>query len=204
MEAARMGNDGAFSTDPWHWFRHSFARAQESETFDPTRAALATVDAASRPSVRFVLAKAFDERGVAFFTNLQSAKAQHLSVQPHAALAFHWASIEEQVRFEGAIERVSEEEADAYYATRPRGSQISAWASAQSQVIASRAQLQANAAEVARRFANQSTLARPEFWGGYRLVPTRIEFWHNRDDRLHDRWLFTRREGAWMLERLQP
>lgn len=199
-----MDIDGAFSTDPWLWFRDSFARAQQSETFDASRAALATVDAQLRPSVRFVLAKLFDERGVAFFTNLESTKAQHLEGQPHAALAFHWASIDQQVRFEGAIEHVSADESDAYFATRPRGSQLSAWASEQSKPIASRAALQTNAEAVASRFADQPLLVRPRFWGGYRLVPARIEFWHSRDDRMHDRWSFTRSQNTWHIQRLQP
>ena len=199
-----MNIDGAFSADPWLWFRHSFARAQQSETFDASRAALATVDAEARPSVRFVLTKNFDERGVAFFTNLESTKAQHLDARPQAALAFHWASIDEQVRFEGTVEHVSAEESDAYFATRPRGSQLSAWASEQSKPIASRAALLANVAEVERRFAEEPVLARPPFWGGYRLIPTRIEFWHSRDNRMHDRWSFTRVQHAWQLQRLQP
>jgi pyridoxamine 5'-phosphate oxidase len=199
-----MDIDGAFSTDPWLWFRDSFARAQMTETFDASRAALATVDAESRPSVRYVLVKRFDERGVAFFTNLESPKAQHLAARPCAALAFHWASIDEQVRFEGAVEHVSADESDAYFASRPRGSQLSAWASAQSRPIASRAALEGNAAAFVGRFADQPVLERPRFWGGYRLIPTRIEFWHNRDDRMHDRWSFTRCKGAWQMQRLQP
>ena len=199
-----MDIDGALSTDPWFWFRDSFERAQERESFDASRAALATVDAESRPSVRFVLVKLFDERGVAFFTNLQSTKAQHLDARPRAALAFHWASIDEQVRFEGTVEHVSADESDAYFATRPRGSQLSAWASEQSKPIATRAALQANVAAVASRFVDQPLVARPPFWGGFRLIPTRIEFWHNQDDRMHDRWSFTRLEHAWHLQRLQP
>lgn len=199
-----MNIDGAFSTNPWLWFRDSFARAQQSEPFDASRAALATVDAEARPSVRFVLAKLFDERGVAFFTNLESTKAQHLDARPHAALAFHWASIDEQVRFEGTVEHLSADESDAYFATRPRGSQLSAWASEQSRPIASREALQANVAALASRFSDRPVLERPRFWGGYRLIPTRIEFWHNRDDRMHDRWSFTRSNDAWQLQRLQP
>ena len=199
-----MDIDGAFSTDPWLWFRDSFTRAQKSETFDASRAALATVDAESCPSVRYVLVKLFDERGVAFFTNLESTKAQHLAARPRAALAFHWASIDEQVRFEGAVEHVSADESDAYFASRPRGSQLSAWASAQSKPIASRAALEANAVALAGRVADRPVLERPPFWGGYRLIPTRIEFWHNRDDRMHDRWSFTRSKDAWQVQRLQP
>jgi pyridoxamine 5'-phosphate oxidase len=201
---AAMDSDGAFSSDPWAWFRESFAQAMRSESFDASRAALATVDAQGQPSVRFVLVKHADDRGFVFFTNLGSAKASALAVQPRAALAFHWASIEQQVRAEGAIESVSEDEADAYFATRPRGSQLAAWASRQSAPIANRSSLQAQFREVEQRFAALPIVPRPPFWGGYRLVPARIEFWRNRDDRLHDRWSFTRVERGWQVQRLQP
>jgi pyridoxamine 5'-phosphate oxidase len=199
-----MSTDGAFSNDPWLWLRDSFARAQQSESFDPARAALATADASGRPSVRFVLVKLIDERGLAFFTNLQSTKARQLAAQPHAALAFHWATISEQVRAEGRVETLPAEEADAYFATRPRGSQLSAWASQQSEAIESREALDARRAAVESRFAEQHALPRPSFWGGYRLVPARIEFWRDGRDRLHDRWSFTRASEGWRLQRLQP
>jgi pyridoxamine 5'-phosphate oxidase len=199
-----MERDGAPSSDPWQWFRESFTRAQASETFDASRAALATVDASGRPSVRFVLVKQADERGFCFFTNFTSVKAHDLAEVPRAALAFHWATLGEQVRSEGAIERVSDAESDAYFAARPRGSQLAAWASQQSAPIADRAALEARYAEIERRFAGAARVPRPEFWGGYRLVPERIEFWRDRSDRLHDRWSFTRREHAWSVQRLQP
>jgi pyridoxamine 5'-phosphate oxidase len=199
-----MNRDGAFSSDPWAWFRASYAQALRSESFDASRAALATVDAHGQPSVRFVLVKHADERGFVFFTNRGSAKASELAAQPHAALAFHWASIEQQVRAEGTIEAASDAEADAYFATRPRGSQLAAWASRQSAPIADRAALQARFREVEQRFVALTHVPRPPFWGGYRLVPARIEFWCNRDDRLHDRWSFTRVDHDWQLQRLQP
>lgn len=198
-----MDSEGT-SSDPLVWFRDSFARAARAESFDASRAALATVDASGQPSVRFVLVKAVDERGFGFFTNLGSPKARQLAAQPRAALAFHWSSIAEQVRVEGAIERVSDAEADAYFASRPRGSQLAAWASKQSQPIADRAALEAQFVEVERRFAGASIVPRPVFWGGYRVVPARIEFWRNRDNRLHDRWSFTRDTQGWRLQRLQP
>jgi pyridoxamine 5'-phosphate oxidase len=201
---AAMDTDGAFSSDPWAWFRESFAQAMRSESFDASRAALATVDAHGQPSVRFVLVKHADELGFVFFTNLGSAKARALAAHARAALAFHWASIEQQVRAEGTIELVSDGEADAYFATRPRGSQLAAWASRQSAPIASRAALQAQYREVEQRFAAVPVVPRPPFWSGYRLVPARIEFWRNRDDRLHDRWSFTRVERGWQVQRLQP
>jgi pyridoxamine 5'-phosphate oxidase len=199
-----MQLDGAHSNDPWQWFGDSFDRAARSESFDAGRAALATVSAAGQPSVRFVLVKAFGPRGFVFYTNLRSAKADDLRAEPRAALAFHWASIGEQVRAEGAVELVSDEEADAYFSTRPRPAQLSAWASAQSQTIASRQRLDEKLAEVERRFAGASELPRPSFWGGYRLSPTRIEFWRDREGRLHDRWSFTREVAQWRLQRLQP
>lgn len=199
-----MQTDGATSSDPWVWFQDSFARASRAESFDASRAALATVDASGQPSVRFVLVKAIDARGFGFFTNLRSPKAQQLAAQPRAALAFHWSSISEQVRVEGSIERMSDDEADAYFASRPRGSQLAAWASQQSEPIADRAALDARYAEVERRFAGAASVPRPAFWGGYRVVPVRIEFWRNRDNRLHDRWSFTRDTQGWHLLRLQP
>jgi pyridoxamine 5'-phosphate oxidase len=199
-----MEADGAFGSDPWAWFTDAFARALRSETFDASRAALATVDAALQPSVRFVLVKHVDERGFVFFTNCASAKAHALAAHPQAALAFHWPSIELQVRAEGSVTATSDAEADAYFATRPRGSQLAAWASRQSEPIADRAALEAQYGEVQRRFAATEQLPRPPFWGGYRLQPSRIEFWHNREDRLHDRWSFTRNDHGWQLQRLQP
>jgi pyridoxamine 5'-phosphate oxidase len=199
-----MSLDGRAHEDPLVWFRDSFARAERSESFEPSRAALATVDADGAPSVRFVLVKQVDDGGFAFFTNLTSAKARHLATQPRAALAFHWASIGEQVRVEGSVQPVTAAEADAYFASRPRGSQLSAWTSEQSTSIASRAELEAKYAEVEHRFASSSAVPRPPFWSGYRLVAVRIEFWRNRDDRLHDRWSFTRVAQGWRVERLQP
>jgi pyridoxamine 5'-phosphate oxidase len=196
--------DGAFGSDPLAWFRASFARAEQSESFDPCRAALATVAADGLPHVRFVLVRRVDERGFAFFTNFGSEKAQQLSAVPRAALVYHWASISEQVRIEGAVERVSDAEADAYFATRPRASQLSAWASRQSQPIESRAALDGAYAAVEARFAHAAVVPRPAFWGGYRVVPTRIELWLGHDARLHDRWSFVRDGEAWRMTRLQP
>lgn len=197
-------HDGAASSDPWLWFQASIARASKTESFDAGRAALATVDAMGQPSVRFVLVKRVDERGFVFFTNLASAKARHLSVEPRAALAFHWATIGEQVRAEGSVELVDDKTADDYFATRPRRAQLAAWASDQSRPITDRAALDARFAETERRFANTPLLPRPPGWGGYCLVPSRIEFWRDRDDRLHDRWSFERTPEGWNMVRLQP
>jgi pyridoxamine 5'-phosphate oxidase len=199
-----MSGEDIFSNDPWAWFAASFARAQTTESFDPSRAALATVDAAGRPSVRFVLVKRVDERGFVFFTNATSSKGRQLAANPFAALAFHWSSIGEQVRAEGDITQISDAEVDAYFATRPRGAQLSAWTSRQSSPIADRAALVRNYAEIEKRFADVAVIPRPPFWRGYRLHPERIEFWHDRSDRLHDRWSFKRAGEGWQVQRLQP
>jgi pyridoxamine 5'-phosphate oxidase len=196
--------DGADDDDPLAWFQRSFERACASESFDASRAALATVSADGRPSVRYVLVKQIDERGFAFFTNFDSRKARELFDTQRAALAFHWASIDEQVRVEGVAVRVSDPDSDAYFATRPRGSQLGAWASAQSAPIASQQALLANLQAVTQRFPATAPIPRPAHWGGFRVVPSVIEFWHDRRDRLHDRHSFTRQGTTWLRNRLQP
>jgi len=195
--------DSASENDPIAWFARSIARAADVESFDVTRAALATADASAVPDVRFVLVKQVDQRGFVFFTNYESRKANDLRDNPRAALAFHWAKLGEQVRVQGTVERLAEAESDGYFASRPRGSQLGAWASAQSQSIESRAALDAKLAEVARRFDGQ-VIPRPAHWGGFRLVPDSLEFWQNRNDRLHDRFRFTRTPSGWSCRRLQP
>jgi pyridoxamine 5'-phosphate oxidase len=190
-------------SDPIVRFQESFARASASEVFAAERAALATADAHGKPSVRFVLLKEVDPRGFAFFTNFDSRKGRELAKNPRAALAFHWSSTGEQVRVEGHVERVSESEADAYFATRPRGSQLGAWASQQSAAIASREELEQRVERLEREYAERA-IPRPEFWGGFRIVPSAIEFWHDRSDRLHDRILYTRTASGWTLTRLSP
>ena len=196
--------DGADDDDPLAWFQRSFERACASESFDASRAALATVSAEGRPSVRYVLVKRIDDRGFAFFTNFESRKARELFANQHAALAFHWASIDEQVRIEGVAARVSDAESDAYFATRPRGSQLGAWASAQSEPIANQQALWASLQAVTQRFPVTTPVPRPAYWGGFRLVPDAIEFWHSRGDRLHDRHSFVRQDSTWIRRRLQP
>lgn len=195
--------DGASGDDPLEWFRSALERARTLESFDATRAALATVGAGGQPSVRFVLVKQVDERGFVFFTNYDSRKARELRANPQAALAFHWASTGEQVRVEGVVTRATDAESDAYFASRARGSQLGAWASAQSTPIATRAQLEDKLAAVSARFADHS-VSRPPNWGGFRIVPSMIEFWRDQRDRLHDRWVFTREGATWLRTRLQP
>jgi pyridoxamine 5'-phosphate oxidase len=144
-----------------------------------------------------------DARGFVFFTNYNSRKGQELTNNPQAALCFYWASLDEQIRIEGRVERVSTGESDAYFDGRPRGSQLGAWASDQSQVLSSRETLEEKYREIERRFDGQP-VQRPPFWGGFRLIPTRIEFWYGRPDRLHDRVLYVRDANAWRIERLYP
>ena len=161
--------------------------------------AVATATPAGAPSVRMVLLKAADERGLVFFTHYTSRKGRELEANPQAALLFHWDPLGRQVRIEGAVGRVSAEESDAYFATRPEGARIGANASRQSEVLAGRAELERRVAEL-----ESAAVARPEWWGGFRLVPSAWEFWQHRDDRLHDRFRYLRRDGAWVSERLYP
>ncbi|HEX2698743.1 MAG TPA: pyridoxamine 5'-phosphate oxidase [Acidimicrobiales bacterium] len=163
--------------------------------------ALVTASADARPGGRMVLLKSADERGFTFFTNYTSPKARDLDANPRAALLFHWPP-DRQVRATGSVARVDPAESDRYWGSRPRGSQLSAWASHQSEVVADRAALEARVAEVATRFPAE--IPRPPFWGGFRLVPDSIEFWHHREDRLHDRLRYRRHMGAWLIERLSP
>jgi pyridoxamine 5'-phosphate oxidase len=170
---------------------------------EPTAFALGTVDEEGRPAVRILLLKGVDERGFVFFTNYESRKGRELLSTQRAAMCFHWPHLERQVRVEGRAERVSDEEADAYFATRPRGSQIGAWASIQSQPMAQPGDLEARVAEIEQRFAGRP-VPRPPHWSGFRVVPDRIEFWHGMPSRLHERELYTRGEGGWRIERLYP
>jgi pyridoxamine 5'-phosphate oxidase len=170
---------------------------------EPNAMQIATVDAEGRPSVRTVLAKAIDERGVVFYTNYQSAKGRDLVARPYAAALFVWLAHERQVRLSGPVQQVSRDETAAYFATRPRGSQLGAWASPQSQVIASRDELERLDAEVAARFGD-GPIEPPPHWGGFLIAPEAVEFWQGRPDRLHDRLRFRREAGEWILERLAP
>ncbi len=191
--------------DPIARFHQAFARARLVEVHDPTAMTLATVSAEGRPSARVVLLKDADARGFTFYTNRESRKGQELAATPFASLVIHWPSHAEQVRIEGRVERVADEESDAYFATRPRGSQIGAWASQQSRALGSREALVEAVAVIEARFPTK--VPRPPFWGGYRVVPSQIEFWQGREDRLHDRVVYTRAsqdDAGWVISRLYP
>jgi pyridoxamine 5'-phosphate oxidase len=189
-------------TDPIAAFQQLFARASTREP-DATAVALATADATGAPSVRMVLLKAVDAAGFVFFTNYESRKAGELDVNPRAALCFYWPVIGVQVRVEGGVERVSAAESEAYFATRPRESQLGAWASRQSRPLASADALREEFARTSARFEGQP-VPRPPVWGGFRVRPQRIEFWHAGEHRLHDRVLYTRAGEGWTVERLFP
>jgi pyridoxamine 5'-phosphate oxidase len=189
--------------DPIAFFQEWFADARAREKNDPTAMSLATADPSGRPAVRMVLLKHADERGFVFYTNLESPKAADLRNNPRAALCFHWAVLERQVRVEGRVGPVSDAEADAYFATRPRLSQLGAWASRQTQPIAGRFVLEQAVAAVALRFP-LGAVPRPPYWSGFRVTPEVIEFWHQRPFRHHDRQRFTREGEAWRHEWLFP
>jgi len=164
---------------------------------------LATTTRDGRPSARVILLKGLDPRGFVFYTNLESRKSRELFANPYAALCFLWKSLNRQVRVEGAVEEVGDDEADAYFASRPRDSQIGAWASDQSRPLGSRAELERRVAEFSRRFA-EGRVPRPTYWSGFRIVPQCVEFWQERTARLHDRWLFIREGEGWRRNRLYP
>ncbi|MGB5813139.1 MAG: pyridoxamine 5'-phosphate oxidase [Polyangiales bacterium] len=191
------------SRDPIARFAEEFARAERAEPFEASRCALATADGEGRPSVRFVLLKGFDDRGFVFYTNFESRKGKELADNPHAALAFHWHTTGVQVRVSGEVSRVADAEADSYFATRDRGSQIGAWASRQSAELTTRTTLDVQVVEARKRFEDVS-VSRPPFWGGYRIAASSIEFWENRGDRLHDRRLYHRDETGWRSVALYP
>lgn len=191
------------AADPITQFQRWFDAAVEGGVYEPNGMTLATVGEDGQPSARVVLLKGLDARGLAFYTNKESRKGGQIAANAKAALTFWWGPLERQVRFEGVIGDVEADEADAYYASRPLGSRIGAWASPQSQVVASRDLLDEKEREFAERYADGAP-PRPPHWGGYRLSPERVEFWQGRSSRLHDRLCYRLAGGQWVIERLAP
>ena len=200
-EKAELSEDASHA-DPMRQFDQWFSEALKSELPEPNAMTVATVGSDLRPSTRVVLIKGYDERGLVWYTNYQSRKGQELAGNPWAALQFHWVELERVVRIEGQVTRVSAEESDAYFYSRPLDSRIGAWASPQSQVIAGRSVLVTQAAKYGAQFLLNPP--RPPHWGGYRLVPDRWEFWQGRKSRLHDRLQYRLDGGTWQRERLAP
>jgi len=190
--------------DPITQFHRWFDEAVGEGVAEPDAMTLATVDAEGSPRARVVLLRGLDERGFAFYTNRESAKGRELAGNPLAALTFAWLEIYRQVRVTGAASTLPDEESDAYFATRPRGAQVGAWASPQSAPLADRATLEARVAEVEERFAALAHVPRPPFWGGYVVRPETVELWQGRPNRLHDRVRYRRDGEAWIIERLAP
>jgi pyridoxamine 5'-phosphate oxidase len=189
---------------PLKLFQSWLAEAHELEPNDPTAMTVATADADGAPSARMVLLKDADARGFVFYTNTDSQKGRELDANPRAALVFHWKTLRRQIRVNGAVERVSDAEADAYFASRARGSQVGAWASDQSQLLGGRFELEKRVAKFAAKFG-VGTVPRPPFWTGYRVVPARFEFWQDKPFRLHERIIYTRADdGGWSTGRISP
>lgn len=195
-------NEHASAEQPLQQFEQWLKEAIQAEIPEPNAMTLATVASNLRPSTRVVLIKGYDARGIVWYTNYDSRKGQELAGNPFAALQFHWVELERVVRIEGRVEKISDAESDAYFASRPLDSRIGAWASPQSQVIESRTTLVANAAKYGAQFLLQPP--RPPNWGGYRLVPDQWEFWQGRKSRLHDRLRYSLNAGQWLRERLAP
>ncbi len=203
-EYMRRGlSESELDPDPIRQFQRWFDEAASAGLIEPNAMTLATATRDGHPSARMVLLKGFDARGFVFYTNYESRKGGELEQNPQAALVFFWVELERQVRVEGRVERAAPAESDAYFASRPLGSQIGAWASAQSRVIAGREPLERRTAELEDEYAGRE-VPRPSQWGGYRVVPHVIEFWQGRPSRLHDRLRYRQKDGGWIVERLSP
>ena len=189
--------------DPVIQFQNWFEDSRKAGILEPNAMSLATSGADQMPDIRTVLLKYFDDRGFVFYTNYSSRKARELDQNPRAALLFPWIGLNRQVRIQGTVEKVSKSESLRYFTSRPRGSQIGAWVSEQSKAITSRGLLEQKVAEMKRKFSS-GEIPLPDFWGGYRVVPERIEFWQGRPSRLHDRFEYVREADAWTIQRLQP
>lgn len=195
---------GDLHNDPIVQFERWFRDACDSDRMDPNAMALSTVDANHRPASRTVLLKYFDARGFVFFTNLESSKADHIAVNANVALLFFWRELGRQVSIRGTAEKIPTTETLKYFATRPRGSQIGAWVSTQSSIISTRSLLEARFQELKQKFRDKE-IPLPSFWGGYRVTPLEVEFWQGRENRLHDRFLYTRQDDDdWRIDRLAP
>ena len=203
-EYTRAGlSESDVDPDPVEQFRRWFDEALEADLHEPNAMTVATAAPDGRPSARVVLLKGFDERGFVFYTNYEGRKGRELEENPRAALLFYWGELERQVRIEGTVSRTSEGESDAYYASRPRGSRLGAWASEQSRAVEGREVLEGRARDLEVEYEGRE-VPRPAFWGGYRVEPEVVEFWQGRESRLHDRISYRRGDGGWEIERLQP
>ena len=204
-EYTRAGlHESEAHSNPVEQFRKWFDEALAANLHEPNAMVLATATSGGRPSARVVLLKGYDERGFVFYTNYEGRKGRELDENPHCSLVFYWGELERQVRIAGRASRLSEVDSDAYYASRPRGSQLGAWVSEQSRPIESRNVLEERMRELEEEYEGRG-IPRPPFWGGYRVEPEAIEFWQGRENRLHDRLLYRRLDsGGWEMERLQP
>ena len=189
--------------DPFLQFHLWFNEAKHVQVIEPNALTLATASAEGRPSSRMILLKGMDAKGFLFFTNYQSRKGRDLSVNPFGCMTFYWAELERQVILDGSVEKISQNESEAYYASRPRSSQLGSWASHQDQTIESREELEAAYKNYEQEFEGKP-VPKPPYWGGYRLLPVRFEFWQGRQNRLHDRFRYLLTDGTWKIERLAP